>query len=436
MGSEVGPRIIRSLVEVFDSAGINYAFIHGLEAFPARTGRDVDLLVQSDQIAAASACAGRHLRAAGWKFMAHRRVNGHTWCFVAPGDSSVVFEFDLIPQLRWGPVILARKPSPTAGIHGLKVDLWAAFVKRILLQLMGGNLVKLERRPEELSLTQEERRKVVPLLKKYLGVSLAATLLAAIERRDFTQLRSLVSELRKTLLLRSLAQRPDRLVAATFDWFRTEVAASPLGKPILPVIALVGVDGVGKSSVIRELGPEMTARLPVLRVQTRHWRPGVLPNLAYLLKRGPRWEEGQPAPPRRDAGRGGTLRLFYYGADFWLGGWWKDRRAVSQLEAVVYDRCALDMRVDPARFYLDDSKSVRFVTKLLPSPDIVFLLHDTPERIHARKCELDVEEIERQQTEWLTLVAQGKVHHVLSVQDSPKALAREIVDQLISQFCA
>jgi hypothetical protein len=126
--------------------------------------------------------------------------------------------------------------------------------------------------------------------------------------------------------------------------------------------------------------------------------------------------------------------VLYYSLDFWLGGWWKDRPAVSQLRAVVYDRCALDMQVDPLRFGLPQTLLTRIAVRLLPTPDLVVLLTDTPDRIHARKGELSCGEIERQQAEWLALATQGKVHHVVTVAGSPHEVAREIADYVVDRF--
>ena len=101
---------------------------------------------------------------------------------------------------------------------------------------------------------------------------------------------------------------------------------------------------------------------------------------------------------------------------------------------MVYDRCALDMLVDPLRFGLTNSAGVSLVRRLAPGPDLVVLLHDSVERIQARKNELEAAEIDRQQAAWLALAEKGEVHLVLRVQAPPEALAVRVVDHVIDRF--
>jgi hypothetical protein len=283
MSTERKVQVARELAGSLDAAGINYAFIHGLERFPAAMGRDLDLLVQHDQMDRAVLGAMRHFRGQKWHFVAHRRLNGHYWCFVAPPDRRIVCEFDLIPCLRWGPAILVDRPHPVAGIEHFKTDPWASFVKRLLLQLLSGNTAKLHKRPEELVIADVERAVVRRSLADFVGEGLSTSLIRAIELRDFDALPSLIPSLRRAVVLRSIRQHPGAALGSVLDWARNEFAASPLAKPIVPILGIVGVDGVGKSSLLHHVEREIRARLPVLDVQTRHWRPRILPSLGRLV---------------------------------------------------------------------------------------------------------------------------------------------------------
>ena len=434
MSAELQERVAYELALAFEAAGVRHAFIHGLERFPAFTSRDLDLLVPSDQIENAVAAAERHFRSSGHRFVSHRRINGSCWCFVAASAGRTVCEFDLVPRLRWGPAILADEPRALSRIGPFRVDPWAGFVKRVLVQLLGGNIAKLSRRHEELALSDSERLHVPAVLSAYVGVTLAEMTMSAIDERDLNRLRNLIPRLRRSVVARCVTRRPRRLLAATVDWARNELAASPIARPIVPLLAVVGVDGVGKSTLVEHVRVQLRERLPVLDVQTRHWRPSLIPPLKQVV-RGRFTADPSPAqPPRRSPGRGQLLRLAYYGVDFCIGGWWRDRRASAGLVAVVYDRCLLDMLVDPVRFGLTSTAGVRCIRRIAPAPDVVVLLHDDPDEIHARKGELDVREIARQQAEWLALAAAGEVHVVLSAREPVDVLAARVVDHVIDRF--
>jgi len=434
MRSGLQEQVAHELASRFEAVGIRYAVVHGLEHYPAFPHRDLDLLVHDHQVERAVDEAQRHFESRQLRFVAQRRINGSCWCFVAAPDARAVCEFDLIPRLRWGPAILVNGPHPLSTIGIFRVDPWASFVKRVLIQLLGGNIAKLVTRLDELALSDAERQHVPEMLAGYLGKQLAATLINTIDGRDIRNLRVMIPTLRRAIATRSLLRRPGSIVPATVDWIRNELSVSPFAKPIVPIVAIVGVDGVGKSTLVGAVKRELMDRLPILDVEIRHWRPSFLRSLKRLLNRRHGPDTGEAVPPRRSPGHGQLLRLAYYALDFWIGGWWRDRRAAVRLIAVVYDRCILDMIVDPVRFGLKSAFGVRFVRRIVPGPDLVVLLHDDPDRIRARKSELEVEEISHQQSAWLALAAQGNVHVVLSAQEPRHVLATTVVDHLIDRF--
>jgi hypothetical protein len=130
----------------------------------------------------------------------------------------------------------------------------------------------------------------------------------------------------------------------------------------------------------------------------------------------------------------GAARLAYYWVDFTIGRILKDTRDSGRQRLVLYDRCALDMAVDPLRYGLSSRRGARLLWKLTPRPDRVVLLFDDPARIAARKSELDRDEIARQLREWLELARQGQVDTIIRVDASPEELARRVSDVVIGAF--
>jgi len=209
-----------------------------------------------------------------------------------------------------------------------------------------------------------------------------------------------------------------------------ELSAGLFAKSVAPIIALVGPDGTGKSSVVEALRGRMADVFALSDPRVRHWRPFVLPALRKVVFRaGPT----TPATPVMPSGAiGGLLSLFrtiYYSADWFLGYYVRDRIASHRLHAVLYDRCLVDMAVDPRRYGLTSDRWVLGLWAALPKPDLTILLAGDPEQIHRRKAELSAQEIGRQLRRWRDLVHQGYVDAVVSA--STKDAAFELVLDLV-----
>ena len=188
-------------------------------------------------------------------------------------------------------------------------------------------------------------------------------------------------------------------------------------------IALVGPDGVGKSTVIELLRESLRRDLPWLAVEVRQWRPGLLPNLRDLAS-GQRTSADHG--PRRTPGRFRLLRLAWYLLDYLVGSLWKDWIRCPETALIVYDRCALDMQVDPVRFALSSKAGTKLLWRITPKPDLVILLEDDPQRILQRKQELAAFEMEEQQAEWRRLSELGVVHAAIRVDAGAEEIAGRV----------
>jgi thymidylate kinase len=156
-------------------------------------------------------------------------------------------------------------------------------------------------------------------------------------------------------------------------------------RPTGLVVAVLGPDGVGKSTVIAALQRELQPAFR--RVAYRHLRPRVL-------------RRGQAAPseitnPHGTAKRGWAASLAKLGlfvADSVLGEWLSIRPLKIQSSLVIFDRYPHDMLADPRRYGLATPRWLNAsVLGLVPKPDLWLILDAPVTVIMARKQEITAE---------------------------------------------
>jgi thymidylate kinase len=188
-------------------------------------------------------------------------------------------------------------------------------------------------------------------------------------------------------------------------------------------VAILGVDGSGKSSVLkrlRERQEEVSAR----RIYVFHRRPRLI-----HPARGPK---GLPISHYGKPNHNPLISVFKLAALIldWRMGY---RRQIRPLQAqgvlVISDRHSiLDILADPGRYrYGGPAWFVRLAMRLAPMPDVILLLDAPEEILRARKQELDPMQTARLRKNYLDLYQHCPRCHVI---DSSRPLDEVVSDIL------
>lgn len=435
--------LLKSIAAAWNTAGVHYGVVHGLEKYPESYGRDIDVLVAEPDGRLVIELTRRVIQEQGWTCSVYPSKLGVMQIFGLRKENGQWHsqEIDLLLQLRlqWGPVCLVHPWKIRDEVYLMDdfyVHPWASFAKRILIQALAGNWRRLESRPYEFKISEKDRPYVEKGLTVFFGPDGAAEVIGIVENQQVDALRARMPRLKKKLFLHAcMPQRWLRTFETCLRWVHGEWVAKVTPRRAAPVVAVVGPDGVGKSSTLHALKEVIQRDLPFPKVIPEHWRPNVLPRLgAFVGKPKPQADADGLLPPRRKAGSFGLIRKLYYFADFLIGYSIVNRIRSSNLFLTLYDRCFLDMMVDPLRFGLRDSSLLSGLYRWMPHPDLVVLLRDDPARIHARKPELPVEEIAVHLEKWTTLQDKGWVHCSIEIAGSPAEVAASIQDHVVAAF--
>ncbi len=204
------------------------------------------------------------------------------------------------------------------------------------------------------------------------------------------------------------------------------------------MVAILGTDGSGKSTVIEAIAPVL-GRATHGALYVQHLRPALLPPLARIKGKAHGVQEESVTNPHgsKSSGIPGSLfRLFYLVIDYIFGYWIKIRPHIAKKPAIVlFDRYAYDLEMDPRRFRIKLPKRLlHLAAKLAPKPDLIFCLDGEAEEIQRRKQELPLEEVERQ----LAFIRNFAANHPDAVLISTRGTVEETRYQVLDvlrQYC-
>ena len=191
-------------------------------------------------------------------------------------------------------------------------------------------------------------------------------------------------------------------------------------------LAVLGPDGVGKSTLLERLGPMLEK--PFFRRQLLfHFRPKVFG----------RSDEGTPVTdPHGQRPRGwlaSWAKLIFYFFDQLLGFVLKVLPAKMRNELIIFCRDFDDVLIDPRRYRFSRAGWLaRCLRWFLPRAELTILMDAEPEQIVARKAELPLEELRRQRLALRDLAARNPRYVVVPAAPTPDAVARTACREVIN----
>lgn len=438
-GSEAG--FLATLFSTLAEARVRYAVMRNYETLPDNAGgSDLDIIVdREDGSRAKMAVLAAIHTAGGVPIGLAESIGFFKVCAIGRTVDPVTRWWGQCVDINVGllfrgyPLLAANIPWPMRLHNGIPV-LCEGFAGTlgVLKEVLNNQRIPVRYAPSARRAAEDEWPQLERLFAPLGRTALAALRALLLSDTPVDERRGECKKVRRSLLVHALFQRP-----IVYCWHRICYEVTKVRRFVKPpglVVAILGVDGAGKSTVI-------SAILPILNAAThnavvvQHLRPGLLSPLARLKGKGR--APGAPVLDPHSSTPSGTVgslfRVTYLIFDYLLGYWLRTRpRIAKQPTVVLFDRYAYDMRLDPRRFRIGlAERTLAWFVQIAPKPDLIFCLYGSPEVIAERKKELSVEETRRQVAALLALASSEP----RSVLISTDVCVEETRNRVLSALC-
>jgi len=392
---------LRQLFRRLEESGTRYCVLHSWQNLPEELSSDLDIAVHPDD-RKHFAVTIRGLRKCGFSpiQLINHNVNGYYFVFCWHfGGKLQTAAVDVIFEHRRGGLIADDGEELTTGSERFgefRVASPSAALSYLLLKKAVKGKVKSEQ--------TADLRELVQLLGRDRSEQIARKLFSASSSRRIISacldgtLPEILPQMKRASWLTGVVRQPRRLLRYLAGDANRLLCR--WRKPNGLFVAILGPDGVGKSSAIGglhdQIGPAFWGE------RYFHLRP------QFFAPRRPAPPVTDPhaKPPRGPLSS--SLRLTALLADYCLGYAFRLRQLKPRSSLLVFDRYFFDVLVDPKRFRFGGPMWLaRLYARLVPSPDLVLILDADVETVLARKSELPPEELNRQREAYQQLSVRG-----------------------------
>jgi thymidylate kinase len=386
---------LRQLFQAFADSSVEMCVLRNYRTLPQSiVGNDIDLLIAPEHLNKAlsivASIPGTKIVGLGRRsYVLNLFIQG-----VAYGEAAEALQLDLMFALSWkGITYLDCREVLKRRKHRLQRNVQIpvpspedeAIISFMSSYLIGG-FVKERYQQKVIETFQRSTEFVGKTLSRPFGPGLAEKVVESVVRDDRPGLANLLKPLRWELAKRAFLRAPVHTFTQLIRHYACELPAR-YSRRYLTTVALLGVDGSGKSSVIA--GLEARLHHVAKSVEFRHLRPRLL-----FGGKGP-----QGVPVTEPQAKRPRSRLVSIGKIFaWLAEEWLSQfvgRASVTLR--ISDRFYHDLLIDNCRYRYGGPRWIaRLIGSLMPQPDLWLLLDAPLDVVRARKQEVSEEETARQ----------------------------------------
>ena len=378
---------------------IEYCIIRNAEEVQQGDAHDVDLTVDENQLIKTHELLSSIANELGWTphLITGRQqdkvnIKCYNYFYINDSEKKIyIVHIDIFPVYSWRGYeilpnsLLLKNINKDTIYHKLAPETEA--VCNLFVRLLYNGKIKDKYKPKVLTTFQTNKEKVINIMCEFLTQELADWIYNNTVHKKWDiieQKRSKIIHCIKKLCKRDF-----------FNYLR--YLASKALHRTGAIIVFQGTDGSGKTTIINRIESVLGNTFSNNTLNYYHWRPGFIRAEKKLTADGNVVDASQPHSLAPHGKIYSLIKLLFYTCDYILGYWFKVYRQAAQGHLVVFDRYYYDFYMDKARYRLNIGNwIIRLLHLFIPKPDITFVLLGDAEKIHARKNELPLEEVQRQ----------------------------------------
>lgn len=429
-------RLLKRTLECFfrecNNQNISYCVLRNYEGLPSQTGRDIDILIDNSHINQVDEIIKKVSTEFGWFIFLNKKEESHYYYTLCRETEPFIINFDFQFDFRYcdikyfdGNAVLKNRRQyklffiPPVGFEAVTLFLNSVLAKRF---------VKYSYRDLILKSYNANPEKFNDFLVRIVGQDLTLSVMALMTSEKWDRLPTyrnrIINRIRFNTHVSVLNETIYRIKHFSLKIMRI---LNPPGV----FVALIGPDGVGKTTIATNLIKILENFFPKCCYIHSGYRMEGVPNIGGFLK----------SDKKKSCDRGGKnnlqhenrvleySRVIYHICSFMLGYYIKVLPAKRRRELVIADRYYYDIVVNPSRKNI--TLSSLFYRTFLPfvhRPDLLIILYADPQQIYRRKQELTLNEIKRQLNLYRKFGLRHKKTYFIKCEEDIEHTMKNILD--------